>query len=79
MAASAEDPNAWEYTKNHMAHDVEHAVNGEDQICSTFTISKVKLKSLIQLEVKSAVQATRREDMKGLVEEIIGNVFKTGY
>lgn len=74
-----------------MAQDDEHVGINEDQTHNTskqtdlplIVISREELRSLIQIEVKSAVEATQREEMgsmfRNLVEETICDVSATGY
>lgn len=51
--------------------------------CSAVTTSTEELRSLIQIEVRSAAENVRREEMKSMsrnfVDETICDVFATGY
>lgn len=86
-AASAADPNALASTLNEMAYNVKHSGNNEDRIrntsvktgSSTIGIGREKLKFLSQSEEKLAVETAIHEDIRGFIEDIIGDIFITGY
>lgn len=86
-AAGAASPNAWESALDEMAHNEKHAGNSKDEIRSTtvrtesttIKIGREELTSFIHSEAKSAVEAAGREDMRGLIEDTISEVFTTEY
>lgn len=86
-AASAADPNAWASTLGEMAYNAENAGNIEKQHrkpsvrtdSNTILIGREELKSCIQLETKSAFEAIRGKEMRGLDEKTVGEVFITKY
>lgn len=45
----------------------------------TIKICRKQLKSVIQSEVRSAVDATQPEDMSGLLEKTLNDICNTGY
>lgn len=90
-AAGAADTNAWASTLHKMAHDDVHAGTSEDQTCKTSmrkdcsvdTLSREELRSLIQIEEKSAFECAQRKEM-GSMSQTLGrmvtfDVFTTGY
>lgn len=76
---------------NEMIGDAKHTGNSKDQICNTsvrtvfpvIKINRVILRSLIFVEVKSAVDSAQREEMRSkfrnLVEETTCDVITTDY
>lgn len=72
-------------------HDADHAGNSQDQIYTTHAstdsqviwISREKLRSLIQEDVKSAVETAQLEEMRSMsrhqIKETLGDVFNTEY
>lgn len=91
VAAVAADPKAWASASDETAHDSKHAVFSEDQTRKTFMVtdcfvitpSREELRFLIQVEVKLAIEAAYRGEMRNmfqnLVDETICDVFVMGY
>lgn len=89
-AAGAKDPNVWVFPLNEDPHDDKHADISENQASKTFmrteslvvTLSREKLKFLVQVKVKSAVEVAQGEEWRSvslkLIEEITGDVFAAG-
>lgn len=86
-ATSGADPDAWTCTLDKTANEVIHAKNSWDQAHNTclktassiIEIVREQFKSLKQSGEKSTVRAARREDMKGLFEGSVSDIFATGY
>lgn len=86
-AASRAEPNGWATRLDEIVHNVEHAGNSKTQIRSksvtadfpTITIGREESKSHLQSIVQLAVEAARRGNRRGLVEEPISDVFTAGY
>lgn len=86
-AASMAEPTAWASTLDEMACNVKHAGNSDDQVCNTFvrtdaptiTIGREEIKSLVKTGAKLAVEATRREEMRGVIEDTVGDFFTAEY
>lgn len=83
--ARAAGPNARESWLDEMVHNMKHTESNGDRNRSpsvrsdspTVDIDKEKFKSLIQSEVKSAVETAREENIRGKVEDTIPDVFIT--
>lgn len=83
--------NAWASTMFEMAHDDKHTCISEKQtnICrngtdsSIITISRRKMRRLIQMKVKPAVETLQRKETRSvsrnLFEEAICDFFVTGF
>lgn len=77
-AADAAEPYPWASTLDEMTHDDMHVDNREDQIRNTFVrtvfhvikISREKLRSLIQMEVKPAVETAQGEKMRRMARNL---------
>lgn len=78
-AAGAADPNTWATKLNKLAHDDSHAVSSDDQAYTTFkrtvssvvVISEEELRSLVQIEAKSAVEAAHRKGMRSISRNLV--------
>lgn len=69
--ADTSDPDAWANTLDALAHDDKRAGDSEDRIHTTdsrtdspvIRICREELRPLIQVEVKSAVEVARRNEI----------------
>lgn len=77
--ADAANPNSCEFTLDEMANDDKHAGNSEDQNHDTsvetnspiIKTSRVELRPLIQIEVKSAVETAQLREMKSTFRNLV--------
>lgn len=89
--ARVTDPKTWANILDYMAHNEKYAVSSKDQIHATparadyyvIKIRREKLRSLIQAELRSAIETAQQEEMRNmsrnLAEKTLCDVFTTRY